>query len=532
MCLHKRVVYTCNHSAFLELCKPCPVEQSFIRGEVTTGCSQMWSHGFDAFRVGENCAQCAATIKKENDKLALIKEQLKLLKNKLQEIQQRVVDGDEKGKSSTNTAAAAEDHCSSSSNSTSDEDADNNQSSQGTATDTTDLSSSPTRASTWSVDRSPKTQRTSDTSLIQSSHHGRDDGDDEEKSEGEGDGEERMMTMEVRYHHARATTTTTTTMPWIRSNSDKDDGSNKNTKNKTESLKNGVIGHFSETENWIAPLVAVGATLGLWTVWQRYLRRIPTSAHIPPSYFHRRGLFGKVTSVGDGDGFHLYHTPGGRLAGWGWLRTVPSSKKELKGNTIPIRIAGVDAPEGAHFGRTAQPFATEAQNFLDSYILNRRVRAYIYRKDQYDRIVASVYVRKPPFFFPRKDVGLEILKAGLATTYEAKFGAEYGGAKKEENYKASEALAKQKGKGMWSLEKPVVSGIFFKTKAPTPEPLESPMAYKKRMKALEEQQAAAIAAVGGGTAKSSSTARTGSSVQPKVGSAASPTHKSTSERKR
>ncbi|KAK4458595.1 putative endonuclease LCL3 [Cladorrhinum samala] len=260
------------------------------------------------------------------------------------------------------------------------------------------------------------------------------------------------------------------------------------TQDGARSLKDGVVGHFSKAGNWISPAVAVGSTLGLWVLWQRYLRRIPGTAHIPPEYLHRRSLFGKVTSVGDGDGFHFYHTPGGRLAGWGWLRGVPKTRKELKGNTIPIRIAGVDAPEGAHFGKQAQPGATEALEFLDNYLLNRRVRVYPYRRDQYDRIVASAHVRKPPFFFPRKDVGLEMLKRGMAITYEAKFGAEFGGPKQEAKYRAAEVVARRKGKGMWALEKPAGGFLFFKSHKPPPEPLETPMAYKKRMKALDEQQ--------------------------------------------
>ncbi len=36
------------------------------------------------------------------------------------------------------------------------------------------------------------------------------------------------------------------------------------------------------------------------------------------------------------------------------------------------------------------------------------------------------YVRRLPFPFPRRNVSLEMLKAGLATVYTAK-GAEYGG---------------------------------------------------------------------------------------------------------
>lgn len=51
-----------------------------------------------------------------------------------------------------------------------------------------------------------------------------------------------------------------------------------------------------------------------------------------------------MTRVGDADNFHLFHTPGGRLWGWGWFRNVPEKKPELKNNTIHIRIAGIDAP--------------------------------------------------------------------------------------------------------------------------------------------------------------------------------------------
>lgn len=135
---------------------------------------------------------------------------------------------------------------------------------------------------------------------------------------------------------------------------------------------------------------------------------------------------------------------------------------------IPIRLAGVDAPEGAHFGRPAQPFAAEALNWLSQYILHRNVRAYIYKRDQYNRIVATVYVRR---FLIRRNVGLEMVKRGLATTYEAKSGGEYGGLKSF--YEQAEAMAKRKRKGMWSGK---------------PSEFESPREYKSRYQGLEEHQ--------------------------------------------
>lgn len=112
---------------------------------------------------------------------------------------------------------------------------------------------------------------------------------------------------------------------------------------------------------------------------------------------------------------------------------------------VHIRIAGIDAPELAHFGKPAQPFSKEAFDFLNSYILHRRVRAYVYRRDQYDRAVATVYVRK---WFLRRDVGLQMLKRGLATVYEAKSGAEFG--ELEDKYRSTEKWSKLKKKGMWS----------------------------------------------------------------------------------
>lgn len=212
-------------------------------------------------------------------------------------------------------------------------------------------------------------------------------------------------------------------------------------------------------------LTVVG-TLAAFGFYQHYLRRFPTSANVQESFFRRRTLFGKATSVGDGDGFHLFHTPGGRLAGWGWLRRIPKTRTDRKGQTIPIRLAGVDAPEGAHFGRPGQPGAAEALTFLSDYILNRRVRAQIYKRDQYNRIVATVYVRR---FLFKKDVGLEMLKQGLATVYEAKSGVEWGGQK--EVYEAAEAQAKAKKLGIWSGKQ---------------KDFESPRAYKSKIQDVEK----------------------------------------------
>ncbi len=95
---------------------------------------------------------------------------------------------------------------------------------------------------------------------------------------------------------------------------------------------------FTEPRTLIPTLILTSAILGAARFHRSYLRRYPDAASIPASYFRNRSIFGKVTSVGDGDNFRLFHTPGGRLAGWGWLpwKTVPKEKKELRDNTVSV----------------------------------------------------------------------------------------------------------------------------------------------------------------------------------------------------
>lgn len=141
--------------------------------------------------------------------------------------------------------------------------------------------------------------------------------------------------------------------------------------------------------------VSIGLAIGLPVIYvtSKYLigRRYSTAAHIPPEVYQKsRTIRGKVVAVGDSDNFRIYHTPG---FGWGWLRSVPKTRKELKDQTIQIRIAGVDAPEGAHFGMPAQPFSKEAKDFLTKLVLNRQVQVQLYNRDQYQRMVREYTTR-------------------------------------------------------------------------------------------------------------------------------------------
>lgn len=234
---------------------------------------------------------------------------------------------------------------------------------------------------------------------------------------------------------------------------------------------------YTSPQTITVSIATAATTIALLRLYKTFLRRIPNVDYLKPGLFRRRSLYGYVTSVGDGDNFHLFHTPGGRWLGWGWLpgRRVDKMKK-LRDKTVHVRLAGVDAPELAHFGRPAQPYGQEALDWLRSFILHRYVRAYPYRRDQYDRVVCTVYRRRWGFF--KTDVGHTMIKNGLATVYEAKFGSEFGNS--EEAYRAAEAKAKEKKVGMW--HEPGLVGKLLGRKRST----ESPRQYKTRMASQEK----------------------------------------------
>jgi hypothetical protein len=99
---------------------------------------------------------------------------------------------------------------------------------------------------------------------------------------------------------------------------------------------------FTDPRTVISTVALTITSVATVRLYKTYLRRIPSVNHIKPDYFRRKGLFGRVTSVGDADNFRLYHTPGGRIAGWGWLpwKTVPTKREALKDQTVrPISQA-------------------------------------------------------------------------------------------------------------------------------------------------------------------------------------------------
>ncbi|KAI0944296.1 hypothetical protein AcW1_002042 [Taiwanofungus camphoratus] len=175
----------------------------------------------------------------------------------------------------------------------------------------------------------------------------------------------------------------------------------------------------------------LGSAIGISVVcvYGRFFKRIPNAEWVTPDMLaKKRWIKGYVTSVGDPDNFRVYHTP---AFGWRWplkFRRIPSANRDLKDQTIHIRIAGVDAPEAAHFGRPAQAFAQESLAWLKEQVEGKTVYCQLLRKDQWGRIVAFPYMKPrlfPGFLATGKSLPLEMLRRGWAQTYE-QAGAEYG----------------------------------------------------------------------------------------------------------
>ncbi|KAH8117419.1 hypothetical protein DFH11DRAFT_1687426 [Phellopilus nigrolimitatus] len=198
-------------------------------------------------------------------------------------------------------------------------------------------------------------------------------------------------------------------------------------------------------------------------VHARYFRRFRNSNFVTPDiYADQRWVKGVVTSVGDADNFRLYHTPG---LGWRWPLKFRWLPRQIKGScsvpregydkadqTLHIRMAGIDAPEGAHFGKESQEYYGPALAWTKETLLGKTVYCKLVASDRYSRSVAIPMLPRrwlPMILTPKygKCVSLEMLRDGWAVTYE-QTGAEYGKFGKQV-FLDTEAKAKKAKKGQW-----------------------------------------------------------------------------------
>ncbi len=107
---------------------------------------------------------------------------------------------------------------------------------------------------------------------------------------------------------------------------------------------------------------------------------------------------------------------------------------------IKVRLVGIDTPETKkRKHKPGQPFGEKAKKFLARMVLNKQVFIKGYGTGPYNRILAVVYV-------DRKNVNLELIKAGLAEVYQGKPPRGFD----LSPYLTAQAQAKSQRRGMWS----------------------------------------------------------------------------------
>jgi endonuclease YncB( thermonuclease family) len=212
-------------------------------------------------------------------------------------------------------------------------------------------------------------------------------------------------------------------------------------------------------QNQTANNVAVGiGTLACYFLFRHVykvgFRRIRNIEDVRQIDFDKqRILRGVCVHVGDGDNFRVFHKPLFRF----YLRPPQrSNENKLSAFTLHVRLAGMDAPECAHFGMPGQPMGEEVKAWLSDFLTNKKVTIQLLRKDQYSRAVSAVYVRVWWYYLGlvRLNVSRYMLQKGFGVAYEGE-GEIYVGGSKEKNasvkaeYKAIEEHARKKRLGMW-----------------------------------------------------------------------------------
>ena len=138
------------------------------------------------------------------------------------------------------------------------------------------------------------------------------------------------------------------------------------------------------------------------------------------------GLIGRVVKVSDGD----------------TITVLDSSKTQHK-----IRLQGIDAPE------KSQAYGDAAQRYLAGLVAGQEVRVAWNKRDKYNRILGTVYVKG-------EEVNLAMLRAGYAWHYK-KFDSTPA-------YAQAESAARAARRGLWAGLDPIPPEQFRHGRARTP----------------------------------------------------------------
>lgn len=209
--------------------------------------------------------------------------------------------------------------------------------------------------------------------------------------------------------------------------------------------------------------MAVGALAASLLLVARGAHRIKTAGDLPKRLVGTgRSFSGWVSRVGDGDGLRVRHSPILRLP----FTARKAAAKAKAADTVSIRLAGVDAPECAHFGLPGQAYGNDAKKWLENYVRGRRVRVVVHSVDQYNRALASVFRTRGLIPGRAKNVSVELAKAGYATVYEGG-NAQFGGARAKREIENAVAKAQRRRRGMWGAKGKLESPAEFKRRLKT-----------------------------------------------------------------
>ena len=103
-----------------------------------------------------------------------------------------------------------------------------------------------------------------------------------------------------------------------------------------------------------------------------------------------------------------------------------------------IRLVGIDSPEMGYKVQKSQPFSRKSQQYLTHLLNNKKITISSYGTGGYNRQLAEVFVG-------RKNINLEMIKAGLAEVYKGKRPEKLD----SKTYLFHERKARQAALGMW-----------------------------------------------------------------------------------
>jgi endonuclease YncB( thermonuclease family) len=196
----------------------------------------------------------------------------------------------------------------------------------------------------------------------------------------------------------------------------------------------------------------------------------------------QRRLKGLVPHVGDGDNFRFYHVPAMVPIWWvrrfslasyprtaWWFGFQNKKRMKLDEYTLHVRLAGMDAPECAHFGAPGQEYGPIAKEYLSNLLINHSVTIYPLHKDQYNRLVCSVYIRAWSHWLKLVplNVSAHMIEQGLGVVYEGQ-GEVWSEGNEERNLKMKQYLMKlqqramQQKRGMWAKKHTSISPRDYK----------------------------------------------------------------------